>query len=45
MDDPLAAVLAAHEWDGTGEPVGWMRHPQTGRRRPDGDPAREYIQW
>jgi len=24
------------------EPVGWHRHPPTGRRRPDGDPAREH---
>jgi hypothetical protein len=38
-----AAVAAAHVWDGTGEPVGWHRHPTTGRRRPDGDPTREYI--
>ena len=26
------------------EPVGWHRHPPTHRRRPDGDPAREYIE-
>ena len=25
------------------QPTGWMRHPKTGRRRPDGDPGREYI--
>jgi hypothetical protein len=24
------------------QPVGWHRHPSTGRRRPDGDPSREY---
>lgn len=24
------------------EPQGWHRHPKTLRRRPDGDPAREY---
>lgn len=24
------------------EPEGWHRHPPSGRRRPDGDPAREY---
>lgn len=30
-------------WDGIGEPGGWFRHPATGRRRPDGDPEREYI--
>jgi hypothetical protein len=32
-------------WDGTGEPVGWHRHPATGRRRSGGDPAAEYIAW
>jgi hypothetical protein len=26
-----------------GEPTGWHRHPDTGRRRPDGDPSQEYI--
>jgi hypothetical protein len=40
------------KWDGTGEPQGWTRHvcssqkfeEQGGyRRRPDGDPAKEYI--
>lgn len=37
------AALAA--WDGAehSEPRGWHRHPNTGRRRPDGDAAREYI--
>jgi hypothetical protein len=37
------AAIAA--WDGFGEPQGWHRHPSTGRRRPDGDPEREYIDW
>lgn len=27
----------------TPEPSGWHRHPASGRRRPEGDPAREYI--
>jgi hypothetical protein len=27
-----AAKKALDEWDGTGEPVGWHRHPDTGRR-------------
>jgi hypothetical protein len=31
-------------WDGAGEPAGWMRHPATGRRRPDGDAGREYVE-
>jgi hypothetical protein len=25
------------------EPLGWHRHPKTGRRRPEGDPSAEYI--
>lgn len=37
------AEAALHAWDGTGEPSGWHRNPRTGRRRPDGDPTREYI--
>lgn len=33
----LAEALGALEdWDGTGEPEGWHRHPNTGRRR-DGE--------
>jgi len=27
------AKRALDEWDGTGEPSGWHRHPTTGRRR------------
>jgi hypothetical protein len=35
------AIAAIEAWDGTGEPVGWHRHPGTGRRRTeDGE---EYI--
>jgi hypothetical protein len=26
-----------------GEPQGWHRHPDSGRRRPEGDKEREYI--
>lgn len=38
------AYLAFDGWDGlTGEPMGWHRHPMTGRHRVDGDPSREYI--
>ena len=36
------AWRAALGWDGEGEPEGWYRHPDSGRRRPDGDPAKEY---
>jgi hypothetical protein len=25
------------------EPEGWYRHIETGRRRPEGDPSKEYI--
>lgn len=39
------AIRALTEWDGNGEPTDWHRHPHTGRRRPDGDAAREYIAW
>jgi hypothetical protein len=38
-----AAISAMNEWDGTGDPEGWHRNPETGRRRPDGDPSREYV--
>jgi hypothetical protein len=38
-----AAVAAMHAWDGAGEPAGWSRHPDTGRRRPGGDPGKEYV--
>lgn len=38
-----AAIDALEVWDGEGEPAGWMRHPRSGRRRPEGDPAQEYV--
>lgn len=41
--DQIAAYAALTVWDGNGEPEGWYRHMRTGRRRPDGDPTREYI--
>ena len=37
------AVIALLQWNGVGEPDGWFRNPGTGRRRPDGDKAKEYI--
>jgi hypothetical protein len=39
------ASEALDAWDGEEgtEPFGWHRHPDTGRRRPDGDPAHEYV--
>jgi hypothetical protein len=40
-----AAEAALRTWDGDGEPDGWHRHPNTGRRRTDGDPKKEFIAW
>lgn len=39
------ALVCAGVWqaDPGTEPTGWHRHPDTGRRRPDGDPANEYV--
>jgi hypothetical protein len=37
------ALAAAQAWDGHEEPRGWLRHPKSGRRRPGGDPTREYL--
>ncbi len=42
------ALAAVAEWQARGfdgEPIGWHRHPRTGRRRPGGDPAGEYVEW
>jgi len=36
-------VTALIEYDGTSEPQGWFRHPNSGRRRPGGDPSQEYV--
>jgi hypothetical protein len=41
--DHGAAWRAALGWDGDGDPEGWVRHIETGRRRPEGDAAREYV--
>lgn len=42
---PDVALVAASQWDGQNDPPdGWHRHIGTGRRRPHGDPTREYIQ-
>lgn len=37
------AIEALEDWTTEPEPTGWHRNPKTGRRRPDGDPAKEYI--
>lgn len=42
------ALRGLVEWsmrNGEGEPTGWHRDPTTGRRRPDGDPSKEYVNW
>lgn len=43
------AMEALAEWtlrDGEGEPnLHWHRHPDSGRRRPDGDASKEYINY
>lgn len=41
--DYAAAKAALDAWDGTGEPSCWHRHPRSGRRRTDGNPAQEYF--
>lgn len=38
-----SALHAMNAWDGTGDPVGWHRHPKTGRRR-DLETGREWIE-
>lgn len=42
-DSLAAAVVAIVTWDPDRdpEPAGWLRHPVSGRYRPDGDPSRE----
>jgi hypothetical protein len=40
-DSEAEALAALEAWDGTGEPDGWRRHPDTGRRRAKG--AGEYA--
>lgn len=44
---PTAAAASAGMWGWTsypeGEPAGWHRHPKSGRRRPDCDASREYV--
>lgn len=44
-DNESAALQALLAWDPAleAEPGGWTRHPATGRRRPNGDAALEYV--
>lgn len=39
------AMLELERWNAGAEkePVGWHRHPPSGRRRPDGDAEKEYV--
>lgn len=37
------AKAALDVWDGTGEPQGWHRHPDSGRRREHGDASLEIV--
>ena len=39
------AEAGLRAWNGEGDPEGWHRHAETGRRRLDGDPTKEYIAW
>jgi hypothetical protein len=41
--DRVGATHGLLAWNGNGDPSGWNRHINTGRRRPDGDATREYI--
>jgi hypothetical protein len=47
-ESPAQAITAAEEWQDAdkfpkSEPDGWFRHAESGRRRPNGDPEKEYI--
>jgi hypothetical protein len=45
--DYPSALAALIEWAEAGfknEPMGWHRHPASGRRRPDGDWMQEHVQ-
>jgi hypothetical protein len=44
-EEALVALAAWEHRGGEGEPNGWHRHPDTGRRREGGDPTKETIQW
>lgn len=41
-----AAIASLATWNPVteDEPLGWFRHINSGRRRTDGDPSKEYIQ-
>lgn len=41
--DLQLALTGLLQWNGESDPKGWFRNPRTGRRRPDGDEAKEYF--
>lgn len=44
-DDLEVAIAALQAFmPNSEEPTGWKRHPATGRRRPRGDPSKEYVE-
>lgn len=45
FDSALSHLLDWKSLEFSGEPQGWVRHPRTGRRRPNGDASREYVNW
>lgn len=44
-EDAYKALLAWGLQGGDGEPQGWHRNPSTGRRRENGDPNKEIVNW
>lgn len=43
-EQPAGALVGLMLWHGDDdEPVGWIRHQPSNRRRHEGDPAREYV--
>ena len=38
------ALVALRTWDGTGDPAGWHRHPESGRRR-NLRTGEEWVAW
>jgi hypothetical protein len=41
---PELAIEAMDQWDGTGDPINWHKHPSTRRLRPDRTPASECLE-
>lgn len=43
----IMARAALEKWNPTteAEPIGWHRHPKTGRRRSNGNQAEEYVRF